>query len=300
VTDTFCIGLDWGASNLRAYRMDCDGHVLEARASADGVKTVACHAWEEALRRVAGDWLEHAPKAIIVLSGMVGSRNGWIEIPYVAAPADPAAIAGGCQRAYLSDGRPIWFAPGVSTLDRDGVPDVMRGEETQIIGLPTQARHTVCLPGTHSKWATVEHGAILGFSTYFTGELFELLARHSIVGSLIVDGPFDRDAYLDGVRRAGQAGHLLHHIFGARALTVTGGLAPEHLSSYLSGLLIGHEIAAALAMEPGHDVTILGSQQLCELYAIALSESGVSAQIGDLDAAAIGQFRIAQSLMARP
>lgn len=138
----------------------------------------------------------------LLLSGMIGSRNGWVEQPYLPCPADTAALAQ-AMRCYdaLLPGRALWFVPGVSTGEQAGVPDVMRGEETQLVGLIAalgDGAHVACLPGTHSKWAQIANGQLTGFATVMTGELYAVLRQHSILGKLMDDdhAALDADAFL--------------------------------------------------------------------------------------------------------
>ena len=170
------IAVDWGGSNLRAYRLDDHGRVLGQRRGEVGA--LACdgqHA--QTLAGVIGDWDD----PLVLLCGMVGARGGWIEVPYVPCPAGIATLAAGMVElgTHAGDalrGRRLWCVPGMAD-HRGAAADVMRGEETQVAGLLAQlgpGRHDVCLPGTHSKWVRVEDGAITGISTALTGELYGL------------------------------------------------------------------------------------------------------------------------------
>jgi 2-dehydro-3-deoxygalactonokinase len=226
------IGLDWGTTSLRAYRIAAGGAVLERREAARGILSVAGGAFAEALAEVAGDWLAAEPGLPVLASGMIGSRQGWREVPYAdcpaGAPSSPAARRGGGP-----GDRTVRIAPGLLARDAGGVPDVMRGEETQILGelaASGASSGRFVLPGTHSKWAAAEAGRILSFATYMTGEVFDVLRRHSILGRLMRDdgAPHDPDAFRLGLDRArapepggttaAGGGRLLHDLFGARTL----------------------------------------------------------------------------------
>jgi 2-dehydro-3-deoxygalactonokinase len=243
------------------------------------------------------DWIDDTP---IVMSGMIGSRQGWREVPYAECPAGAADIARLMQRIEWGNGRRAWIAPGLSCRDGAGVPDVMRGEETQIIGalaaLPEGAA-TICLPGTHSKWVRWRDGRIAGFATAMTGEVFAVLRRHSILGRLMAEGgdAHDSDAFAAGLRRAGEAGGLLHHLFGARTRGLFGEIGESALPSYLSGMLIGHEIAA-LAPPGGGAIHLIGATALVELYREALASCGRDSRIIDSDCVARGLFLLAAHL----
>ena len=108
------------------------------------------------------------------------------------------------------------LVPGLSGFDESGVAEVMRGEETQILGVPPLLRDggIACLPGTHSKWARVEGGRIVGFTTHMTGEAFGVLRSHTILGRMMRDGPSDGAPFDTGLARSADPGGLLHHLFG--------------------------------------------------------------------------------------
>jgi 2-dehydro-3-deoxygalactonokinase len=234
---------------------------------------------------------------------MFGSRQGWREAPYVSCPAEPAALARGLVSAALPDGGAMQIVPGVSHVDEDGVPDVMRGEETQIAGLPVQpGRRFVVLPGTHSKWALCEGETLVRFASFMTGEVFAVMAQHSILGRLFVGEGIDADGFARGLAHASRAperqGGLLHRLFSARTLGLFEAMPAASLRGYLSGLLIGSEIAEAIALfggAPPDKVTIVGSGALTGLYEQGLRARGVSVEPAPPDAALAGLMRIAQA-----
>ncbi len=282
------IGIDWGTSSLRAYRLGAAGAVREKRDSADGILTVPPGGFPAVLRQVAGDWLADGEQQVL-LCGMVGSRQGWVEAPYLPCPAGPAEIAAQLTRVPFQ-GADIRLVPGLVTRDAGGVPDVMRGEETKLIGLLAQGvAGQVCLPGTHSKWVRLEGGRVVGFATHMTGELRAVLLAHSILGRLVQPGE-SAAAFARGVARSGEAGGLLHHAFGTRALGLLGELAETETASYLSGLLIGHEIRAAL--QPGEPVHLAAAETLAAPYAAALRQLGVTLREHDPDIVVRGLVEI--------
>ena len=226
------------------------------------------------------------------MTGMIGSRQGWVEAPYVSCPAAATDIAKGLAEVFWGESRRALICPGLSCLDGDGVPDVMRGEEVQAIGLIATegaGARTICHPGTHSKHIAIEDGSIVGFTTHMTGELFAVLSDHSILGRTMTKGPVDWDAFDEGIARAKDGGGLLHHIFGARTRVLTGGLGSECEADYLSAILIGHEILATADEEP---VFIVGSPDLGERYLRGYRALGRTARMGSAEAATASGLRL--------
>lgn len=298
MTATTLLAIDWGTTSARAYRVGMAGAVLEQRSAALGVQNVQDGRFAEATVALLGDWRnDDAP---CIACGMVGSRQGWCEAPYIDCPAPLAALAGGIVTA---PGDRLAIVPGVRTRDHNGMPDVIRGEETQLAGAVEDTDESVLavLPGTHSKWARVERGQLVDFSTYMTGELFGVLLAHTILGRLAqppgqVTGPgFER-----GVARGLGAGALNHDLFGARTLALMGELAAEDVADWLSGLLIGREVrnARAWAQRAGLDgacVRLIGSDALVPRYRLALAQADIAVELGPDNAAAIGLWRIARA-----
>lgn len=287
------IGIDWGTSSFRAFRIAEDGTVRERRQAPRGILSVCDGAFAAVVRDLAGDWLRDG-EARVLLSGMIGSRQGWRESQALPCPAGIDDLARALTAVPL-DGARAFIVPGLTATDGQGTPEIMRGEETQIAGvLPSiGANGLVCLPGSHSKWVRVEHGRIAGFTTHMTGEAFSALAQHTILGRMMRGDETDADAFDRGVMRSADQGGLLHHLFGARTLVLTGHLAETAARSYLSGLLIGHEIrAAAIAAPPDHPVHLVGEAALSLLYARALDACGRRSVIETGDAAVFGLARI--------
>jgi 2-dehydro-3-deoxygalactonokinase len=293
------IAVDWGTSSFRAYRLDAQGGIAERRESAGGILRVRGGDFAAALQAEVGDWLAAAPDALVVMSGMIGSRQGWREVPYVTCPAEPEEIAAGLERVDWGEGE-AWIVPGLLDESRPGQPDVMRGEETQVLGalaaLPNGGG-LVCLPGTHSKWVRVESGVLQSFATYMTGEVFDLLQGHSILSRLMTKGAVAVDRwFLEGVA-VGQGGGLLNRLFSARSRALTGDLPEDAVRSYLSGLLIGDELASAVPAAPT-EVHLLGAPTLAALYEAALAKLGHSVVRLDADAVAVGLHGLAGHLDA--
>ena len=288
------IGIDWGTSNFRAFRIASDGSIRDRKAGPRGIANVPDGRFADTLREEIGPWLA-AGENHVLLSGMIGSRQGWKEAPYLSCPAGPADIAAALVDIEF-DWAQVKLVPGLSATDEAGVAEVMRGEETQVIGVLAAlgADAFVCLPGTHSKWAHVTDERIASFTTHMTGEVFGALRGYTILGRMMRDGPGNGAPFDAGVRRAADAGGLLHHIFGVRALTLAGRLTETDAPAYLSGILIGHEVKAALAAHRGAVVHVVGAPDLTALYARAISEFGGFPERHDGEAAARGLARIGE------
>jgi 2-dehydro-3-deoxygalactonokinase len=299
------LALDWGSTHLRAYLLGADGAVLDERDADAGASTMDgdARAYAAALEDVAGAWLAARPGLPIIACGMVGSQHGWREAPYAACPAGADDLASALARVDAG-GRTVAIVPGVSCRSEDGVPDVIRGEETQVVGaLAMQpdlaSASTLVLPGTHSKWASIEDGRIAHFATYMTGELFALLREHSVLGRLMKgeDAPLEQ-GFDAGVRAAAGSAGLTHQLFTVRTLGLKSEMAPEALSGYLSGLLIGSEIDAALRARdakasPPLSLALVGAPALTALYERALAMRGVTAMRCFDNTAPAGLWRLA-------
>jgi 2-dehydro-3-deoxygalactonokinase len=331
------IALDWGTTSLRAYLFDAAGNVLDARESTAGImnlpRPAAQGGFDAAFDAVCGAWLDGAPGLPVIAAGMVGSAQGWLEAPYVDAPANADALVEGIVCVQTARGVPLHIVPGV--LQRGELPNVMRGEETQIFGAlairstaneaakdarkeannaATTAdapRSLIGLPGTHAKWVVVRGDEIERFHTFMTGEIFAALRDHTILGRTMTtpDRP-DTEAFLRGVniaREKGQAGPLAT-VFSTRTLGLTGSLKSEQQPDYLSGLLIGHELAgldAVLAQQQtglaGHALRLIGNEALCERYRLALAQFGCTQAELVKQATEHGLWRIAtQAGLVRP
>lgn len=246
--------------------------------------------------RLVGSFPSNAGLPIVV-SGMITSRNGWVETPYVTMPTGPEHLAQSLVRHQSQSGALIHFVTGATTEHISG-PDVMRGEETQIIGSAALGLSDgiFVMPGTHSKWVHVALGKIQDFATYMTGEVFASLKDHTILGTLMEMSDFDLSACQKGVSAAqDRRANLLHDLFHVRTLPLMGKLKETETVDFLSGLLIGTEIVAALKKNEAKRVTIVGRNDLTDRYEIALQAVGISCQRAPDDIAAKGHFLIAQA-----
>lgn len=293
------IAVDWGTSNFRAALLDGRGIPVSRFTAEHGVKRIGGRQFRAVFRELLAAWLPACPRAPVVMSGMIGSVDGLLEADYVDCPAGMGDVARRLVRAPgLDDTRPVFIVPGLRGRSVSGDPDVMRGEEVQIFGaldLDARGELLFCLPGTHTKWARVEGARVLGFSTSMTGELFALLREHSVLSRFAGQGRDDAQSFDRGLLRARDSGGLLHQLFGVRAAVLAGELAAQSSASYLSGLLIGAEVAAMLgALAPKVAVRLVGSPALTTLYERALRHFGQTWRTLDGDAAAArGLYKIA-------
>jgi 2-dehydro-3-deoxygalactonokinase len=282
------IGVDWGTTSFRAFRIARDGTIRDRRSALRGLVNVPDNRFADTLREEIGPWLATGEDHVL-LSGMIGSRQGWKEAPYVPCPVGARDVAAGLIEIEFDWGQ-VKLVPGLAATDEAGVAEVMRGEETQVFGVLEMMGGSglACLPGTHSKWVRVEGGRIVGFTTHMTGEAFAALRGHTILGRMMREGPADGAPFDAGVRRSGDPGGLLHHIFGARSLVLAGRLAETEAAAYLSGILVGNEVRAALAGRQGEVVHVVGAPELTLLYARAISAQGGYPERHDGEAAARG------------
>ena len=291
------IGIDWGTTSLRSYLIGPDATILERRESKSGILAVAGGRFGATLDAEIVDWVGAAGRLPVILSGMIGSRQGWHEVPYVSCPAGLAEISAGLVDVPGQRDARLVIAPGLSA-EAAGVPDVMRGEETQILGAIASGSGDgdVVLPGTHSKWAVVRDERIVGFKTYMTGELYAAAKDHTILGRLIEpDTADDRDAFVRGVRAGaaeGGSGALLHRLFSARTLGLFGHLSGRQIGPYLSGLLIGAEIGDR--PRPSRPVTIIAGSALADRYELAASSLDIATRRAPADCVAAGHHAVAR------
>ena len=276
------IAVDWGTSSFRAALVAPNGEVLDELSTPRGILGFKPDEFVPYLVATC-ERLTAAGGKMFLLSGMIGSKNGLLEVPYCPCPATASDIAAalGWVDTYKADLN-IAIVPGV----RDGFDDVMRGEETQVLGAATVLGvqdATMVLPGTHSKWVQLKDDAIVKFNTFMTGEFYAMLAQHSILAKSLPelsDKPavLDATAFLQGIDRAqtsSQSGQgLLGNAFSTRVKSLFNELQPAQAASYLSGLVIGDELSA-MRLQAGSQVIVIGSATLCERYTLALAHLGV-------------------------
>lgn len=275
--ETF-IAVDWGTTNRRAWRIAGAG-VEQEFEDGRGVLSLAKDDFPAAVSEIRERLGDHP----LLLAGMIGSNRGWVEAPYVPCPAGLDDLV---ARLCWPEPEMTAIVPGLSSVDP---PDVMRGEEVQIFGAidagMISSDGLVCHPGTHNKWVRIEGGTIARFRTVMTGEMFSLLKDHSILSDLLAaDAVILGEAFRDGVR-CGLAGEALTaELFAVRAGVLLGARRREDAGDYVSGLLIGADIAFGAEAADG-DIIVMGRPELTELYAAALDVAGLSSRQVDGEAA---------------
>lgn len=306
----YVVVADWGSSHLRAFLCQLDPRgKLTLIASNKGVGVTKIDGqFEQYLFSVIAPWREEYGQFPILLSGQIGSSVGWKETEYLACPVSPDKLATACL-SFNCQNHPIFIVPGVSCEISSGHPDVMRGEELQVLGLVEQnekyqqGRHLICLPGTHTKWLLLEDGKIQLFKTAITGELYDLLTNHSVLIQKKTD-LFDIAAYELGVRKAmkNDVGSFSHNIFSVRTKQLFGQLTQDNACSYLSGLLIASDVNAAIIAKEWNisefdEVVIVGSSHLSERFAIALKMQDIKTNVvDDTEIAISGYSQVCTSL----
>lgn len=270
-----CVAVDWGTTRFRAHLVAEDGRLIDSVASDDGMSSVTDGDFEAVLSRMCAAWLGRFAGISVLMAGMVGSRNGWREVPYVCCPAGLSEIADGLESFDIAGGSRVHIVPGLITSD--AAADVMRGEETQILGVGVNDA-VVILPGTHSKWAIVRAGCVETFRTFMTGEFYSLLTHHSVLRLLAEPAADDlaaRAASRRGVEAAAGDGGLLNLAFHARTGVLAGHLKPGDVEPYLSGLLIGEEIAKAKRLVPPDlPLVLVASGMIASHYRDAIEAMG--------------------------
>jgi 2-dehydro-3-deoxygalactonokinase len=287
VHSTQWIAVDWGTSNLRAWGIDAAGDITFAASSPQGMGTLERSGFSPALAALLSPHVATFQHTVIVC-GMAGARQGWIEAPYIAAPAELTALVGrGVKPTDAPEGLDVTILPGVCVND-PGRENVMRGEETQLLGIASLRpgfSGTVCMPGTHSKWTRLAGTHIDTFMTAMTGELFEVLRTHSVLRHSLGGAADDADA-AEGFGQGSSIGldepqRVTSSLFTVRAASLVSGKSASWCSGYLSGLLIGAEIGGAKDWIADGPVVIVGSPSLAKRYAQVIEAAGGSSELID-------------------
>ncbi|WP_058853108.1 2-dehydro-3-deoxygalactonokinase [Nocardia jinanensis] len=308
------IGLDWGTTSMRCWLLGDNGRVLDSRRLAGGLLDMAAgidtadpaaraRAYQETFLDVCGPWLRADPGLPALACGMVGSAQGWREAGYLDVPARLDITGPALTPVPLAIGS-MHLVPGLrvpSEPRHDIAGDVLRGEETQVIGAlqsieRPDAEHLLVLPGTHTKWIRIADRKVLSFTTAMTGELFALVTQHGLLSHTGTTPRRDDAAFARGLTAGFSARErgLAAAMFGARALVLDGLLEPAALADYLSGVVIADEVRHLLPHHGGAERIILcGNDDLCRRYAAALRMRDVRTQVVDEDAAAAGLWSVA-------
>ncbi|MBB5189877.1 2-dehydro-3-deoxygalactonokinase [Silvimonas terrae] len=292
---THWIAIDWGTTNFRAFLIDGAGAVTARTAESLGLLQVKDRDFAGTLARLLQPWLASNPQLPVLMAGMVGSRNGWLEVPYMSTPCALSALA----RHVVTvpwQARAL-IIPGITGMSLGGQPDVMRGEEVQLLGLTqlqTRPHCTAILPGTHSKHAQLVGDTLQSFATFMTGELFSLLSKHSILGRGLPPQTDDESAFVSGVLAARKDPELSRLLFSVRTRLLAGLLPAPAVHSYLSGLLLGAELAGLPA---DTHAWVIGAPALCERYQLAAQHLGMQLEFADGDDCFIAGMRHLHSLL---
>jgi 2-dehydro-3-deoxygalactonokinase len=286
------VAVDWGTSSFRLWLMDRAGGILAERRSDEGMMTAAKAGFASVLQSHLGA-LAAAANLPVVICGMAGARQGWVEAGYVDTPARLTDIL---NRAVVvpDQARDIRILPGIAQRDA-AAPDVMRGEETQLLGalgLDAAGEAVVCMPGTHSKWVRVHGGTVERFATFMTGELFSVVVSDTILSHAVAgaEDTVDSDAFTSAVAEAFAAPALAANLlFRVRSRQLLFGGSASAARETISGTLIGLELAAGLAgPTPAAGVTLIASGRLQRLYHLALETLAIPLRSVDAEEAVRG------------
>ena len=291
------LALDWGTTSFRAYLFDDKKNIIDSATASAGI--MQCDGdFEDVYYSQVGQWLKRYEGIPVIASGMITSRQGWVETPYLECPASLDDLSENLTRHQTTKGDIVYFVSGV--YQKTPTPNIMRGEETQMAGLASTSSVTAILPGTHSKWICMQDDTITHFSTFMTGEIFAALIQHTILGRLLTD-EYNQESFSVGVREGftdeNEAGGILSRLFGARAMPLLGLMDPDGIRGYISGFLMGTEIREAINSGFGGNIkpVICGSADLVEHYRVALELCGIETELAEAELAASGLVRIASA-----
>ena len=291
------IAIDWGSSHLRAWRIE-NGECVAHQQTAQGVKFVEPGSHDQVLMALLAPWRAwiEARQIPVLMAGMIGSDRGWLDSGYQKLPLPVTAIAAGCIAVPSSLRSPVWLRPGLA-LQEEERANVMRGEEVQLLGaLACQQADVYLFPGTHSKWvkpvASSQGTYIEDFSTAITGELYQLLLQHSLLGQGLPESESDPQAFADGVLASLRGeDSLLNRLFYARSRRVLGYLAGASVASWLSGALIGEEFAQLVRRWPQSEtLALVGDEPLVTHYLTACHIAGKKAVVVEAQVAMLNGF----------
>ena len=288
------IAADWGTTHIRAWAIGEEDNVLAFRESNEGMKDLQQNQFEPVLLKLIESWLDDTKVTTVIACGMVGSKQGWVETPYLKTPCVPIdnqqlAIA------TTKDNRiKVNFVPGVM---QNNLADIMRGEETQIAGFINKNpdfNGVVCLPGTHTKWVNVKEGQITSFKTFMTGELFGVISNHTLIRHSISIKGWNQAGFEAGIHEGfNNPGSIASDLFSLRAESIVNDLDRDQARSTLSGLLLGVELNGAQTFWENSNVIIIGSQLLSNNYLQGLKILGGQSQLFSLETATLSGLSFA-------
>lgn len=292
------VAMDWGTSHLRLWPMGADGVPLCRIDSDKGMSRLTSDAYERTLLALLEPYLGSDTVLDVVCCGMAGSRQGWAEAPYAAAPCPPPSFDRATRVATRDTRLRVYILPGV----KQAVPaDVMRGEETQIAGVLADRPEfdgVICLPGTHTKWVSVRAGEITGFATFLSGELFQLVSQHSVLRHTLAPKGWDTAAFEEGCKAGAAApARLANALFGLRAEALLDNLDPIAARARASGYLLGMEIEALRGEWQGRSVVIVGENEIAQAYATALALQDATAEVTDAEKVTLAGLSAARAQM---
>ena len=269
------VAVDWGTSHLRLWPISVSGAPLCRIDSEQGMGRLTKEEYEKTLFRLLEPYIDPDLGIDVLCCGMVGARQGWCEAPYIPTPCSPTAPDTPIRAPTVNPRLRVHIVAGVKQMEP---PDVMRGEETQVAGILSSDPDmdgVICLPGTHTKWVSVEAGRIQGFSTFMTGELFQLLSVRSVLRHGMATKGFDRAAFEAGCRTSVASPEAIGNLlFGLRAQSLLRDLDPVAARSQASGFLLGLEVAAMRTRWRDKTTVLVGENEIAEAYSMALSVQG--------------------------
>ncbi len=275
------VAVDWGTTNVRFWLMSEEGKILSTKTSPMGMNRIKKDQYEDHLLANIGEWFEPSDSIQVIACGMVGAANGWVEAMYQKAPCEPISNEKITKAPTGFPSLDVRIIPGIANYSPSH--DVLRGEETQICGFLTENpdfEGVLCLPGTHTKWVEIKSGLVMGFRTFMTGELFDVLGKSSILRHSIDSNSWDENEFISAIEVSlSKPEELTTRMFSIRAESLIGDLKTEMASARLAGLLLGLELAGSKSYWKQNSVVIIGSGQLAKNYYDGLITTSTKSKI---------------------
>ena len=300
------IAIDWGNTRFRCWLLDINGNEIDNIDTEFGISKIKDTTFSQVFENIMGGWFHEHGSLPVIASGMIGSRHGWLETPYIPCPAGPEEFAK--HLVYVSLNientnipKKIAIVPGMSYWD-EGVPDLMRGEETQVAGFlwDKQQSGWIVLPGTHSKWVLTKAGKIEAFKTFMSGEIFALMVEHSILQKLMEGNQQDENAFKRGcIQSFNSQQGLLNQLFSVRTMGLLNQVEAKGIHSFISGIIIGCEIKEGMSLDAHNfslddaEVNLIGEISLCNLYRHAFEIANIKVNLVNNNPVVKGLFHVA-------